>query len=192
MTNILFQEKILEYEFTVYSSEPEFTKLSVQQVHGNKISSKCDCEADGIVSTNLELPLAIKTADCLPIAIIGNNGFAMIHAGWRGLENKILASKEIQKLEAKTFYIGPHIESCCYEVSEEFCLNFPKSNQFSKISEKIYFSLSGEAKKQIQNLYPGMTINSANNCTLCSEHQFHSFRKNATSQRNWNILSRAI
>ncbi|HLI57546.1 MAG TPA: laccase domain-containing protein, partial [Actinomycetota bacterium] len=42
-------------------------------------------EADAVVTTERGMPVAILTADCVPIAIAGEGVVAAVHAGWRGL-----------------------------------------------------------------------------------------------------------
>ncbi len=41
--------------------------------------------ADGLLTTNLDCPIAVTTADCAPVVLIAEQGVAVVHAGWRGL-----------------------------------------------------------------------------------------------------------
>jgi len=63
------------------------------------------------------------SADCLPIAIArteGPRGLAVLHAGWRGLAEGVVASGAAALGEgAKAAVVGPAIGPCCYEVGEE-------------------------------------------------------------------------
>ncbi len=61
-------------------------------------------EADGLITTTPGLPLAIKTADCLPVVLIHPQAkaVAIVHAGWKGLVKGIIA-EGVKKLRA----IGP-------------------------------------------------------------------------------------
>src|SRR4051812_28095675 len=64
----------------------------LKQVHGGEVVVETTplqhqgSEADAIVSTNPQSVLSIATADCVPIAMVGDSGvFGAVHAGWRGL-----------------------------------------------------------------------------------------------------------
>jgi copper oxidase (laccase) domain-containing protein len=65
----------------------------LHQVHGNKFfyidrkyKNKTKPKADAIITKQRHLPIAILTADCVPILIYDNkiNMIAAIHAGWKG------------------------------------------------------------------------------------------------------------
>ncbi|MEX1008198.1 MAG: polyphenol oxidase family protein [Acidimicrobiia bacterium] len=43
-------------------------------------------DADASVTTAIGLPLVILTADCAPLAIVGDGAVAAVHVGWAGLE----------------------------------------------------------------------------------------------------------
>lgn len=184
----IIQEKIDSYIFEVYSDRPEFSFKAVNQIHSNIVLECHDeiLDADGIVCTCGNCTLAIKTADCLPIAIVGDNGIALIHAGWRGLENEILKNDFIRKISPKEFYIGPHIGVEAYQVSDDFLKYFQKDKFITK-NERYHFSLEKEATQQILDKYPNAVIKSSNACTF-SDHRYNSYRRNKTDLRNWNIL----
>jgi polyphenol oxidase len=75
-------------------------------------------EVDGHVSAEDSLPLLVFVADCLPIALSGPGGVAMLHCGWRGLAAGIIA-RGVEAIGATHAAIGPGIGPCCYEVGEE-------------------------------------------------------------------------
>ena len=79
---------------------------------------------DALVSDRPALPLAIFTADCLPVVIYDAEGgrLALAHAGWRGTVQSI-ARAAVGALvaagsrpETLVAAIGPSIGPCCYEV----------------------------------------------------------------------------
>jgi YfiH family protein len=78
---------------------------------------------DGLWSDERGLPMLAMSADCLPIAIArteGPRGLAVLHAGWRGLAEGVVASGAAALGEgAKAAVVGPAIGPCCYEVGEE-------------------------------------------------------------------------
>jgi polyphenol oxidase len=113
----------------------------VEQVHGDEVHLVTDAEqqvmslgeGDALVTGLTGVALAIRTADCIPILIHSRTTghIAAVHAGWRGLEAKIL-SKTVTKLcnldgvSAATlcFDIGPFIAAESYEVGGEVAERF--------------------------------------------------------------------
>ncbi|WP_248749049.1 polyphenol oxidase family protein [Pseudomonas sp. MWU15-20650] len=88
-------------------------------------------EADGVFS-QARHPIAVITADCLPILIAAQNGahVAAIHGGWKGLQRGIIKNA-VQRfvddgvaVDQLRVAIGPSIKPCCYEVSETFIAEF--------------------------------------------------------------------
>jgi YfiH family protein len=78
---------------------------------------------DGLWSDEPGLPMLAMSADCLPIAIARTDGapaLAVLHAGWRGLaEGVVAAGAEQLGPCGKAAVVGPAIGPCCYEVGEE-------------------------------------------------------------------------
>ena len=75
-------------------------------------------EADGHVVAAPGLAALVFVADCLPVALAGSGGVAMLHCGWRGLAAGILA-RGVAAVGATDAAIGPGIGPCCYEVGDE-------------------------------------------------------------------------
>jgi purine-nucleoside/S-methyl-5'-thioadenosine phosphorylase / adenosine deaminase len=81
-------------------------------------------QADALMTSRRGLPLAIFTADCLPVVVYDppNQRLAMAHAGWRGTALGISMAAAAALAAAggapETFVaaIGPSIGPCCYEV----------------------------------------------------------------------------
>jgi YfiH family protein len=78
---------------------------------------------DGLWSNEAGLPMLAMSADCLPIAIArseGERALAVVHAGWRGLSEGVLAAA-VAALGAgeKAAVVGPAVGPCCYEVGPE-------------------------------------------------------------------------
>jgi hypothetical protein len=87
---------------------------------------------DGLWSDEPGQAMMVLTADCLPIAVGRANGaepaLAVLHAGWRGLLDGIVASGANAlgggRLAAA---IGPAIGPCCYEVGDEVSVPFAEA-----------------------------------------------------------------
>jgi YfiH family protein len=104
----------------------------VHQVHGadvRRITAGTEMprerpRLDGQATDQRDVALCALTADCLPIALAAPGVVAMLHAGWRGLAEGILARgvQAMSELGADgelTAAIGPGAGPCCYEVGEE-------------------------------------------------------------------------
>lgn len=186
----IYSRQLNHGKFETWTTRPNFDFYEVKQVHGTDIVSPftLPCEADGIFTSwqEFQKSLAIKTADCLPIVIEGDKGIVFLHAGWRGLADGILKSPEVTFINPNRAFIGPSIHKCCFEVSKDFKNNFPDSPHFMDTEGKYYFDLQLEAQDQLLKIYPALTIEDSAKCTCC-DHTFHSYRRDKTIQRNWNI-----
>ncbi|MEE2743190.1 MAG: polyphenol oxidase family protein [Bdellovibrionota bacterium] len=193
----LFKEGHFTYK--TFNQRPRTEILGVHQVHGNAlfeghlpIPEKLS-EADGIFCSFHEknLPkIAIVTADCLPITLIGSHGMALIHAGWKGLKANIVQQPQLLRIRPFFAFIGPHIRDCCYEVDQSFSNHFPETtNLQNNTGPQFFFSLEKEASHQLKKAFPNLKLDSSHRCTKCHE-KFHSYRRNQTEKRNWNILEK--
>lgn len=84
-------------------------------------------EGDAHFSTDTNIGLIVKTADCLPVLMFASDGSlcAAVHAGWRGVENEILRetirtlkNRGVNPAKLKVF-IGPHIRQKSFEVDHD-------------------------------------------------------------------------
>ena len=99
-----------------------------RQVHGAQVLvaelAVLIGEADAIVTELSGLPLAVLTADCLPLVIYdpSRRRLATVHAGWRGTVQSVARAAVDRLVEAGSepdglvVAIGPSIGPCCYEV----------------------------------------------------------------------------
>jgi YfiH family protein len=81
---------------------------------------------DGLWTDEPRVPLLAMSADCLPIAIVRTEGpraLAVLHAGWRGLSEGVVAegvkALRVDSTQSLAAVIGPAIGPCCYEVGPE-------------------------------------------------------------------------
>ena len=77
-------------------------------------------EADGFLLgvSDRETAALIVTADCLPVALWGSGGVALVHLGWRGLAGGLL-ERAVGEVDPVDAVIGPGIGPCCYEVGND-------------------------------------------------------------------------
>ncbi len=103
---------------------------TVSQVHGALVvvveSPGDQGEADGLVTSSTQLPVAVRTADCLGVVGLSPTCVGVAHAGWRGLAAGIL-DRFVEVMGDDTrYYVGPSIGPCCYEVGPEVAARFPR------------------------------------------------------------------
>ena len=156
----------------------------LNQVHGNRvvevsqISPTNPPNADGAFTRSKGLPLAVLTADCLPIFISDTKGeqIAVVHAGWRGLDSGIIANA-VKCFDAGDLsaYLGPGIGPCHYEVDSVVKEAMPSSVAFERARPgHWFFDLAEEAEHQLRGLGVD-AVNSSGVCVACDE-RFYSHR----------------
>ena len=184
---LVFKKELPRGQFCVYQSRPDFDLICLKQIHSTIALDEKNChdrEADAIIGDS-STPKAILTADCLPIVLLGEKEHAIVHAGWRGLANEILKNDLIKKIKPNYAFIGPAISVLHYEVQADFKNNFSHHQNFLDRDGKLYFDLSKMACAQLLD-YPNIEIEHSEICTFSNEN-FHSYRRNKTTERNWNI-----
>jgi YfiH family protein len=114
----------------------------------------------------------VFVADCLPIAVAGDGGVAMLHGGWRGLSAGIVGAG-VDAVSGRAAAIGPGIGPCCYEVGEEVLA------AFAPLGEGIVAGRMLDLKAAARALLKraGVTeIEDAGLCTSCNQDLFFSHR----------------
>ena len=134
----------------------------IHQVHSNKFvyindkyKFKTKPKVDAIITNQRNLPIAVLTADCVPILICDNKKkmISVIHAGWKGAYKGIITKvikfmiKKGCKLKDITAAMGPSISVKHYEVKKDFKKKFiqkdKKNLKYFRINNnKLYFDLT--------------------------------------------------
>lgn len=110
-----------------------YTPKWLHQVHGAEVlridaavtsAPSGEPSADAAVTSVARLPLAILTADCLPVLFCTVDGgrIGAAHAGWRGLSAGVLENtlRALDSAPSEVMaWIGPAIGTASYEVGEE-------------------------------------------------------------------------
>ena len=176
----------------------------IKQIHSNKfifinerskITNRSK-KVDAIITDKKNFPIAILTADCVPILIYDDkrNMIAAIHAGWKGAFNGII--KNVLKFMFKkgcaskniTVAIGPCISRNSYEVQKDFKNKFIKKDKkniifFKDTNKKIYFDLPNYVKTQVK-LHKIKNIDSLNKDTFIKKNNFFSARQSIKFKHN--------
>jgi YfiH family protein len=155
----------------------------IRQVHGARVMALRDPadasghlpareleEADGQVTALRGIAPIVLTADCLPVAIAGSGTVAMLHAGWKGLADGVIAEgvraiRELADEQPLAAAIGPGAGVCCYEVGEEVHERF--SSCGDRIRRGRNLDLGAIARVQLRSA--GVTeVHDCGLCTICS------------------------
>lgn len=179
----------------------------LQQTHSDRIVkadlSQTTPDADASYTTQKGVVCAVMTADCLPILLTNTSGdfVAAIHAGWRGLNNDIIAKAIIKELsqfppEKMLAFIGPAIDQECFEigaeVKESFIAKDTDTSPFfipSINSGKFMADLRGIAEYKLRQ--SGLLVQNITNpkiCTKCNHNWFFSYRENQNTGRMASLI----
>jgi hypothetical protein len=152
----------------------ELASHSSPQPHGSFVDPHDSIpEVDGHVIGAPGLAALVFVADCLPVALSGPNGVAMLHCGWRGLAAGILA-RGAAAVSATDAAIGPGIGPCCYEVGGEVLDAFAGFDGEVGGDERL--DLGRVARRALREA--GVErIESADVCTSCESERFFSHRR---------------
>jgi polyphenol oxidase len=130
-------------------------------------------EADGHATAGDGVAPVVLVADCLPLALAGPTGVALLHCGWRGLAAGIVA-RGAAAVDATAAAIGPAIGPCCYEVGEEVLELFAPLGD--GVARGRMLDLAEVARRQLREA--GVEdVAVADLCTSCHPELFFSHRR---------------
>ncbi len=180
----------------------------LEQVHSADVvivDKSFDCTkvlaADAFYTRTKNQPIAIMTADCLPILLTDNKGqqIAAIHGGWKGLVLGIIENTlELFTGENKNIiaWLGPAIGKEHFEVGQDVydafcdknvihqCAFFKKNNTVSNKYMADLFMLATQILKQ-----QGITlIYTEQYCTFANNNKFYSYRREGITGRMASII----
>jgi polyphenol oxidase len=156
-------------------------ELRVHEATGAEIATIP--EADGHVIPEPGTAGLVYVADCLPVALAGPGGVAMLHCGWRGLAAGIVA-RGAAAVDATQAAVGPGIGPCCYEVGDEVLGAFAALG--GGIATDRMLDLAEVATRLLRQA--GIEeVESAALCTCCEEDLFFSHRRDGGPGRQAGI-----
>ena len=150
---------------------------------------------DGYIIKDKNIASLVTVADCNPIIIYDtkNNVVANVHAGWKGVINKIyinainiMMNKFNSDARDLIVCIGPSIRKCCFTSKEKsfkdkFTTEFDYSDKYLTYEddkETFHIDLITILQKELKKV--GIlkeNIHVANICTRCNSNDFFSYRK---------------
>lgn len=146
-------------------------------------NEKAVMNTDAIITSEVNTPLLVRTADCLPLVVYAKDkkAIAVIHAGWRGIVSKIIPKTiELMKdrysicLTNTYIYLGPRICLDNYqvglEVAELFSKKIFKNNSW-------YVDIGAEAREQLLSI--GIVKENIEDSKLetFNDKKFYSYRR---------------
>lgn len=191
-------KKALNISFPTCSFKKQLHSTSIWVVGKNrqKNSESVEREGDAMITNAAETPLLIRIADCAGILLFDkkNNVIANIHAGWRGLAQKIIW-KTINRM-AKKFgstsenlhaAISPMIGPCCSRFTDP-------ENELPKflhrhISEENHVNLWAATEGQLRECgLNEANIENPRICTYCNPEDFFSYRREKNDKRFGTVI----
>ena len=178
-----FRDAVLAENSREFCASFNTSRLVVlNQVHGNELVTlpELGARADGIYipagATN-NGAYAIRAADCLAVFIRSRSGFAIVHAGWRGLAAGMI-ERAVSVLE------DPALEAVCwpcagsevYQVGSEVIDAIGDDAVHRVVNGKITLNLAASAAGKIRKIAPQAQIVESGLCTI-SNTDFHSYRR---------------
>ena len=160
---------------------------SMNQTHSDLVTlveSPQIYDSDGIYTEKSKLGLIVQTADCMPILLSDKKRIGAIHAGWRGLKSNIV-KKAIRKFDINqlSISVGPHAQSCCYEVKEDVKNHF---NDYTELRDGMFFLNMSQILKELSE-ERGFQIEVSSICTICNS-SYNSYRENKTIERQFGVI----
>lgn len=177
----------------------------LSQVHGIQVMrfSEPDTEvyqADAAYTDQAGVPLAIMTADCLPVVIASQDGkeLGAAHAGWRGLCDGVIEALtghfRARPTELSVWLgpaIGPHAFEVGAEVRAAFMAADPKAELcfVERENGKLLADLYALAKQRLNRL--GIhAVSGGEYCTLSDPEHFFSYRRDGQTGRMATLIWR--
>ncbi|MCG8612464.1 MAG: peptidoglycan editing factor PgeF [Pseudomonadales bacterium] len=199
---------------SVLSGLPSKRVRWLSQVHSDRVleyraiadagPEKAAEEADGAVTSCLNLACVVMTADCLPVLLCNQQGtrVAAVHAGWRGLlagilENAVRCFDSGDQLLA---WLGPAIGPNCFEVGPAV---FDPFTQQSAAARSAFTAIESSAKAQgerkwLADIYTLARIRlnqtgvfdvyGGDFCTVTEADRFFSFRRDGVTGRMASMI----
>jgi len=173
--------------------------VTMRQVHGDHIIEVKDRglkeagDADGMITGERDIFLAVLTADCVPLLFVApkNKVVAAVHAGWRGTLAGI-AQQMVQCFEQQhgvppselEVALGPAIGVCCYEVKDDVAK--PLMKKWGSLTTPSIQVREGKPFVNLRRLnrdilrtsgVPGKQLYEIGPCTSCASEDFFSYRR---------------
>ena len=152
----------------IHDDGATWPSVGMRQVHSSVIHRVDEVPAqplqgDGLITNRSGIVLAVRVADCLPVLLADpvRRAVGSFHAGWRGTLARMV-EKGVGEFRRQfgsdpadiKAAIGPGINRCCYEVSEDLRDKF--ASQFAYAGELFEEVFSSDP---VRRTYPLLFMN---------------------------------
>ena len=170
--------------------DPENIDASLSSAEAQAITLQAQDGADGLVVHVRDAAALLCYADCVPVVIVSPTGrFAVVHAGWRGVDNLIAvkavraiarADKAVLGAEAASaynVYIGPHIGPECFETGPDVHARFVSQFGEACAFDGTHIDLAEGLRIQLEQAGVNRSrICDLAKCAVCENDEFFSYR----------------
>ena len=170
--------------------DPENIDASLSSAGAQALALQAQDGADGLVVHAQDAAALLCYADCVPVVIVSPTGrFAVVHAGWRGVDN-LIAVKAVRAMaradeaalgaEAASVYnvyIGPHIGPECFETGPDVHARFVSQFGEACAFDGTHIDLAEGLRIQLEQAGVSRSrICDLAKCTVCENDEFFSYR----------------
>jgi polyphenol oxidase len=162
-----------------------------KQVHGTRVieveagSETPVGEADVLTTRTPGVVIGVLSADCVPVALRGERGIAMVHAGWRGLVAGAIETGIAAVGPVAAAWVGPSVHACCYEVSGDVIAAFEDAGLPVAAPDRVD---PGRAAVFALRRAGVADIASTEECTSC-EARYFSYRRDGVTGRQGSFVT---
>lgn len=152
-------------------------------------------ECDGIVTSEADVVLMVRAADCVPVLLAdpGARVVAAAHAGRMGMARGVVDAtvarmRELGAVEI-TAWIGPHICGRCYEVPEELQAEVVADEPAARATTSWgtpALDLGAGVRAQLEGA--GVRVVDASRCTFESADLYSYRRDGAAAGRQAGVI----
>ena len=167
------------------------TKEDMRRAYGKYPDGRDLIECDGYVTAECNVPLAIFTADCVPLLLedVKAGIVGAVHCGWRSTASDIEKNaidafvslgSDVKNIHAA---IGPAIDKCCFEVGGEVIeamhdlIGKEVERFYTPRADKYMLDLRGVVRYRLVMLgVMDANIETVGECTMCNPDRYYSHR----------------
>jgi len=144
-------------------------------------------EADALVTSTPGDAVAVRVADCVPVLLAapGHGVVAAVHAGWRGVTQRVIAAA-VEAMgvggDGLIAAVGPCIGPCCFEVGDEVAAEIAGASSAAVVVRpgpgggRPRVDLRAAVAGQLQGI-GARAVEHVGGCTRCEGGRFHSYRR---------------
>jgi len=175
---------------------------TAKQVHGANVAvvdAATDAtavgEADALITSDPRVAVAVRTADCPPVALAGAGVVGVVHAGWRGLAAGVLAravdamrTAGAERIEAA---LGPCVRAECYEFGprdlDTLAASLGDGVRATTASGMPALDLPAAVRAALRALHVPL-VHDAGVCTACAVQEYWSHRARGERERQATVV----